>query len=306
MHAVEDKSGLEPDSRQESRDALPRGLKQAAATSLHCQKSSSSVPAEDRARAGSPGAAETSRRDAAVMPVSTRFGGASPLSGRPHPGPLRRGPLRRGQRRSGGLPSRFRSKSSYLRSCCKQRIHGYIKEVHARASVMNRVAQKELKRVLTSMCRKLKSKKYNSSYFDRKAKASDRLCNLEGWFTCQGPFDLEMCLYKHYINPYSKRESRLLFSTWNLDHIIERRIVVRTLLKAVQQRRKINCAYFYNLLFTSDNLKLVHIACHKKTAHKLQCDHNKIYRPLARSKKQSPSREERPVCRKLLQEQHLG
>lgn len=35
----------------------------------------------------------------------------------------------------------------------------------------------------------------------------------------QGPFDLESCLSKHSINPYGNRESRILFSTWNLDHM---------------------------------------------------------------------------------------
>lgn len=98
-HPEEDKAGLEPDSRHEGRDALPRGLKQTAATSLHGQMSSASVPAEDRGREGSQGATETSRRDAAAMPASARFGGASPRSACPHPGPLRRGQ----QRSSPGL-----------------------------------------------------------------------------------------------------------------------------------------------------------------------------------------------------------
>lgn len=35
------------------------------------------------------------------------------------------------------------------------------------------------------MCQKLKSEKYNGSYFDRGAEASDRLCTPEGWFSCQ-------------------------------------------------------------------------------------------------------------------------
>ena len=31
--------------------------------------------------------------------------------------------------------------------------------------------------------------------------------------------------------------------------------------------RQVNTAYFYSLLFTADNLRLVHIACHDKKAH---------------------------------------
>lgn len=35
----------------------------------------------------------------------------------------------------------------------------------------------------------------------------------------QGPFDNESCPCRHSINPYGNRESRILFSTWNLDHV---------------------------------------------------------------------------------------
>ncbi|KAM6336634.1 DNA fragmentation factor subunit beta isoform 4-T4 [Alca torda] len=97
----------------------------------------------------------------------------------------------------------------------------------------------------------------------------------------EGPFDRDDCPCKHSINPYSNRESRILFSTWNLDHIIEKkRAVVPELAEAVKTRdgREVNWEYFYQLLFTVHNLKLVHIACHKKTNHNLSCDKTKIYR----------------------------
>lgn len=41
-------------------------------------------------------------------------------------------------------------------------------------------------------------------------------CN---YFVLQGPFDRDDCPCKHSINPYSNKESRILFSTWNLDHM---------------------------------------------------------------------------------------
>ncbi|XP_059111465.1 DNA fragmentation factor subunit beta isoform X1 [Peromyscus eremicus] len=193
-----------------------------------------------------------------------------------------------------GLESRFRNKSSYLRYSCESRIRGYLREVSAHACVVDPVAREEYERVLSSMCRKLKSVKYNGSYFDRGAKASSRLCTPEGWFSCQGPFDLDSCLSKHSINPYGNRESRILFSTWNLDHIIEKkRTVVPTLAEAIQDGREVNWEYFYSLLFTAENLKLVHIACHKKTTHKLQCDHSRIYRPQTGFKKKRPARRRR-------------
>ncbi|XP_041501216.1 DNA fragmentation factor subunit beta isoform X1 [Microtus oregoni] len=195
-----------------------------------------------------------------------------------------------------GLESRFRNKSGYLRYSCESRIRGYLREVSAHTSAVDAAAREEFERVLSSMCQKLKSQKYNGSYFDRGAEASERLCTPEGWFSCQGPFDLESCLSKHSINPYGNRESRILFSTWNLDHIIEKkRTVVPTLVEAVQDGREVNWEYFYSLLFTAKNLKLVHIACHKKTTHKLQCDRSKIYRPQAGSKKKRPARKRPPV-----------
>lgn len=30
---------------------------------------------------------------------------------------------------------------------------------------------------------------------------------------------MDACASKHSINPYGNRESRVLFSTWNLDHV---------------------------------------------------------------------------------------
>ncbi|XP_054078337.1 DNA fragmentation factor subunit beta isoform X2 [Rissa tridactyla] len=142
-------------------------------------------------------------------------------------------------------------------------------------------ARDAYKGIIDLMSDKLKSVKYNGCYFDRREEEAARLCTTEGWFSCQGPFDRDDCPCKHSINPYSNRESRILFSTWNLDHIIEKkRAVVPELAEAVKTRdgREVNWEYFYQLLFTVHNLKLVHIACHKKTNHNLSCDKTKIYR----------------------------
>ncbi|XP_048206081.1 DNA fragmentation factor subunit beta-like [Perognathus longimembris pacificus] len=180
-----------------------------------------------------------------------------------------------------GLESRFRNKSGYLRHSCESRIRGYLREVSTYVSVLGGKAQEEYRRILDAMSQQLKAMKYHGSYFDRRAPAEGRLCTPEGWFSCQGPFDLDGCRSKHSINPYGSRESRILFSTWNLDHVIEKkRTIVPALAEAVQEQggREVDWEYFYGLLFTMENLKLVHIACHKKTIHKLQCDPSRIYR----------------------------
>ncbi|XP_074074743.1 DNA fragmentation factor subunit beta isoform X2 [Macrotis lagotis] len=117
-----------------------------------------------------------------------------------------------------GLESRFRNKSSYLRYSCESRIRSYLKEVNAHASTLDPQPRAEYLKIIGHMGEKLKSMRYNGSYFDRREKGRQSLCTPEGWFSCQGPFDLNACLSKHSINPYSNRESRILFSTWNLDH----------------------------------------------------------------------------------------
>ncbi|XP_027420905.1 DNA fragmentation factor subunit beta isoform X4 [Bos indicus x Bos taurus] len=179
-----------------------------------------------------------------------------------------------------GLESRFRSKSGYLRYSCESRIRSYLREVTSGASLVGAEAREEYLRLVGSMQQKLQAAQYNSSYFDRGAKAGRRLCTPEGWFSCQGPFDVDDCTSRHSINPYSNRESRVLFSTWNLDHVIEKkRVVVPALAAAVHdaEGREVDWEYFYRLLFTLENLKLVHIACHKKTTHKLHCDPSRVY-----------------------------
>lgn len=195
-----------------------------------------------------------------------------------------------------GLEARFRSKSSYLRYSCESRIRGYLREVTSYAPLLGVQAQEEYTKVVDSMCQKLRSVQYNASYFDRGAQTGGRLCTPEGWFSCQGPFDMEDCVSKHSINPYSNRESRILFSTWNLDHLIEKkRTIVPTLAEAIREQdgREVNWEYFYSLLFTSENLKLVHIACHKKTIHKLTCDPDRIYKTRKKVKRKQPARQRR-------------
>lgn len=49
--------------------------------------------------------------------------------------------------------------------------------------------------------------------------------------------------------------------------------------KSVPGKKTLNWNYFYKLLFTRDNLKLVHIACHDKKEHNLQCDPEQYYIP---------------------------
>uniref|UniRef100_A0A8C6UCZ8 DNA fragmentation factor subunit beta n=1 Tax=Neogobius melanostomus TaxID=47308 RepID=A0A8C6UCZ8_9GOBI len=166
-----------------------------------------------------------------------------------------------------GLDTRFKTKSSYMRFNCESRIRSYMKEV-----------------LLLFL------------FIQDLGGRGSRLCTAEGWFTCQGSFDEALCPSLHSINPYSSRENRVIFSTWNLDHRIEKkRSVIPALLECHQNRTSadINLTYFYSLLFTTDNLKLVHIACHKKGAHNLQCDAKKVYKRTVQTGKQQRGKKRR-------------
>ncbi|MBN3270786.1 DFFB factor, partial [Polyodon spathula] len=180
-----------------------------------------------------------------------------------------------------GMNSRFKTKSAYMKYNGESRVRGYLKEVEDyTGSIKSLKVQGEYQKIVATMVKQLKTVKYNGCYFDRREKGDNRLCTPEGWFSCQGAFDADKCLSLHSINPYGNRESRILFSTWNLDHRIEKkRTIIPALAKAVQNQngREINWEYFYSLLFTRENLKLVHIACHKKTFHNLECDGSKVY-----------------------------
>ena len=49
-------------------------------------------------------------------------------------------------------------------------------------------------------------------------------------------------------------------------------------LKPKKAKKNINLDYFYDLLFTRKNLKLVHIVCHDKQEHvNKRCDEDKIF-----------------------------
>ncbi|XP_028266524.1 DNA fragmentation factor subunit beta [Parambassis ranga] len=193
-----------------------------------------------------------------------------------------------------GVDTRFKTKSAYMKYNCENRIRGYMKEVD---DATKRIQKAKVKAefVKTSKCllEMLKAAKYNGCYFDRMEKEPDRLCTKEGWFTCQGSYDQTVCPSLHSINPYSSRESRIIFSTWNLDHRVEKkRTIIPALVDALQNHKStdVNLNYFYQLLFTCKNLKLVHIVCHKKEAHNLLCERKKIFNNTSnpRKTKQNP------------------
>lgn len=88
---------------------------------------------------------------------------------------------------------------------------------------------------------------------------------------------------------------RTVTGSYFLYRIEKKRTVVPALAEAITERdgREVAWEYFYGLLFTLENLKLVHIACHKKTTHRLGCDPHRIYQPQTKPKRRRPARKRR-------------
>ncbi|KAL0277856.1 UNVERIFIED_CONTAM: hypothetical protein PYX00_004989 [Menopon gallinae] len=193
------------------------------------------------------------------------------------------------------LETNATTKEEYMFRKSQDRIKGYFYKFLSDARknsvyTHNPKSRKELDGCIRYFKNKLQEDFYFGCFFDRRcAKASDEVdkprlkpkrwrgedevpnglpkydrlsyCDSEGRFVCQGRWDTSECEFgfRHSINPYLDRESRILFSTWNFDHRIEKsRTVLPTLFEVVQNRRigqEVNYDYFYRLLFTNVNLK---------------------------------------------------
>lgn len=185
-----------------------------------------------------------------------------------------------------GLPNKFRTKEAVMRAGAQSRIRNYYHKTNQYVDEQN--VGENVSSLMEIFRQTLRSNEYHGDYFVRSAE-KHRLCDELGWFMCQGAFNSEICEMKHSINPYGSKEARIVFSTWNLDHVIEKsREVFPTFVQAVEDCPKgfeVNWQYFYNLLFTTVNLKLVHIACHIKNVHVgKKCDRKEFYRKITKSR----------------------
>lgn len=108
---------------------------------------------------------------------------------------------------------------------CQERIRGYMYKtktdmIKSDFYIKNSKCRHYLDEVYKKFSELLTINKHHGHYFDRSN--SNCLCDKTGTFTCQGAWNLSNCFYErgtgHKINPYKNRESRIIFSTWNLDH----------------------------------------------------------------------------------------
>ena len=74
-------------------------------------------------------------------------------------------------------------------------------------------AKKSLQCALSNFVIELKNHDYYADHFARLSDREDlRICNGDGWFGCEGSFNVKRCSYlDHHINPYGNREMRIVF-----------------------------------------------------------------------------------------------
>ncbi|XP_045448958.1 DNA fragmentation factor subunit beta [Melitaea cinxia] len=196
-----------------------------------------------------------------------------------------------------GLEPSEKTKEQSMSKRVKERMRGYYYKTKSALQsselyihTKNGRGKKLVDQFLLDLRKLLELNKYNEGYFNRRDK-DNRMCNENGLFECGGLWNNSKCIYdgEHVINPYRSREERIIFQTWNLDHKIElSRSVVPKILEAIEglAKGKVQCISceeissegfveadrYYLQIFTSENLKLVHIVCHYKGKHNIQSD----------------------------------
>lgn len=184
-----------------------------------------------------------------------------------------------------GITGNFKTKEQAMKKSAKGRVRGYLN--HSKDFINNSdvdtASRKALLILLDVFRQELKNNRYFEDYFARSASSSARMCDESGWFTCGGRYSEDECEQMHRINPYGTKDARILFKTWNLDHRIEKsREILPGLVKAVQEcpeTKEVNWSYFFDLLFTRTNLKIVDVRCHVLSSHQgYTVNKNNIYR----------------------------
>ncbi|KAI5713257.1 hypothetical protein M8J75_014934 [Diaphorina citri] len=179
-----------------------------------------------------------------------------------------------------GLETNARTKEAFMFKRSQERIRGYLYKSRSDIRKSSPYESDEhirfiIESIFSEFSSLLKQDDCLGRYFDRSHE--EALCDKRGEFLCRGAWNRESCdrLTLHRINPYQSREARIVFSTIERSRSIIPSILEASSLLATNQRPSshFNHAYFYRLLFTTANLKLVHIVCHDKGEHKTaKCD----------------------------------
>lgn len=111
-----------------------------------------------------------------------------------------------------------------------------------------------------------------SCYLDRRD-PDRRLCDKAGTFLCQCRKDENKeCPRQHSINPFSGSDELIVFSLWDFDHKLERHKLIEKFVEAYQKKpddMEMNYRFFFDMLFTTKNIRLVYRECHDKKRRKV-------------------------------------
>lgn len=182
-----------------------------------------------------------------------------------------------------GLDTRAKTKEEYMFRRAQDRIRGYFYKTKDELK-HKQLPKEKLDTLLKQLQEMLQRCQFFGYYFDRRFAISaigdynkKSICDDYGKFICKGTWNKDCCLYgnNHEINPYKSKEARIIFQTWNLDHVIERsRSIIPAICDALldydksnKLKHTIDVDSIFRDLFTLKNLKFVHIVCHDKSTH---------------------------------------
>lgn len=121
------------------------------------------------------------------------------------------------------METHSKTKEEFMFRRSQERIRGYLYKTKSDLKksclyLNNSNVRKVLDEVFLDFTRSLGKDKFFGCLFDRTSNGA--LCDKLGHFQCAGIWKNSDCRFgkRHMINPYSSKEERIVFSTWNLDH----------------------------------------------------------------------------------------
>ncbi|CAI9734466.1 DNA fragmentation factor subunit beta [Octopus vulgaris] len=119
-----------------------------------------------------------------------------------------------------GVRESFKTKSEYMNYKAQSRVKKYYSDASAKLKKdVDQEVSEDIRELVNQLKNKLEKNSYQGTYFDRTALETERICNSDGLFECEGKFDESTCENSHMINPYSSRQNCLMFGMWDLDHM---------------------------------------------------------------------------------------
>lgn len=121
------------------------------------------------------------------------------------------------------------TKEEYMRRRSSGRIQRYFYDAKEKVKnsylyLNNPLARRIFEDVFDNFYHRLRRDEFFAQYFDRTAN-NGAMCDTDGLFLCEGIWNSDSCKYgagdsqsEHRINPYTNKEQRIVFATWNLDH----------------------------------------------------------------------------------------